>query len=221
MRHEPVRVHGVTRETAAELIVKPARRHAIASMHDHRSRFVIAETLCTMQQQRRHARLRKLGRIAEPAILFVERLLEQFTRAADDFRCERFVCRRLLTCGEFKARGDLVGRRGDFDTALAPDIADLLQHGKEAAATVAFVGRKICAAEKRFQFWREKNIQRPAAAARGALHERHVNLVHIRTLLAIHFDAHKMFTQKRADLFVLERFTLHHMAPMAGRVADA
>ena len=44
VRHEPVRVHGVTREAAAELIVDAARRHLVASMQNHPRGFVVVET---------------------------------------------------------------------------------------------------------------------------------------------------------------------------------
>ena len=35
MRHEPFGIHGVTRETAAELIMDAARRHLLAGVQNH------------------------------------------------------------------------------------------------------------------------------------------------------------------------------------------
>ncbi len=83
------------------------------------------------------------------------------------------------------------------------------------------VRREISAPEKWFQVRREKDIQRPAAAAGRGLDERHVNFIHVRTLFAIHFDADKMFIEKRADLVILKTFPFHDMAPVTGRVTDA
>ena len=81
--------------------------------------------------------------------------------------------------------------------------------------------REIGAAEKRLEFRREKDIQRPAAGAGRGLDESHVNLVHVRPLLAVHLDADEMFVENPGNLFVLERFAFHDVAPVAGRVADA
>ena len=85
---------------------------------------------------------------------------------------------------------------------------------------MARVRRKISAAEKRFPFGREENAHRPAAAAGRGLHERHVNFVHVGAFLAVHLDADEMFVEKFADVFLLERFAFHDVAPVAGRIAD-
>jgi hypothetical protein len=52
------------------------------------------------------------------------------------------------------------------------------------------------------------------------LHKSHVNLIHIRTLFTIHFDRNKIPIQDLSDFFILKRFLLHHMAPMASGVAN-
>ena len=64
-------------------------------------------------------------------------------------------------------------------------------------------------------------VQRPAAGAGRGLHEGHVNLVHVRPFLAIHLDADEMFVEIFCDALALERLAFHHVAPVAGRVADA
>jgi hypothetical protein len=43
----------------------------------------------------------------------------------------------------------------------------------------------------------------------------HVNLVHIRTLFAVHLDGNVMSVQKPGDFLVFERLVRHHMAPVA------
>jgi hypothetical protein len=73
----------------------------------------------------------------------------------------------------------------------------LLEQLQKARPPVTVVRREIGAAEKRLQVRREKNIQRPAAAAGRGLHERHVNFVHVRPFLAVHLDADEMFVEKR------------------------
>ena len=121
----------------------------------------------------------------------------------------------------FEPRMNFLGGRGDFIFSFLPELADLLEQLEKAWPAVTRIRRKISAAEKRLQIRREKDIHRPAAAAGRGLHERHVNLVHVRPLLAVHLDADKMFVEKSADPLVLERLAFHHMAPVAGGITDA
>ncbi|MDC4225991.1 MAG: hypothetical protein MPW15_17510 [Candidatus Manganitrophus sp.] len=67
----------------------------------------------------------------------------------------------------------------------------------------------------------EKHRQRPAAAApdeelNGVL----INLVEVGPLLAIDLDVDEVLVHPLRGLFILERFVLHHVAPVAGGVAD-
>lgn len=52
------------------------------------------------------------------------------------------------------------------------------------------------------------------------LHKGHVDFVNIWPLLTIHFDAHKVLAHNLPDFLVLEGLLLHHMAPVAGGVAN-
>ncbi len=121
----------------------------------------------------------------------------------------------------FESRMNFIGRRGDFIFPFLPELADLLEQLEEAWPAVTRIRWKISAAEKRLQLRREKDIHRPAAAASRRLHECHVNLVHVRPLLAVHLDADEMFVEIFADAPVLERFAFHDVAPVAGGIADA
>ncbi len=67
---------------------------------------------------------------------------------------------------------------------------------------------------------RHHDRQRPAARARHHLADTHVDIVDIRPLLAIDLDADKRFVHQCRNLLVLERLALHHVAPMAGGIAD-
>jgi hypothetical protein len=57
--------------------------------------------------------------------------------------------------------------------------------------------------------------------ARHHLDGAHVNLVEVGALLAVNFDVDELLVHQARDLLVLERLALHHVAPVAGRVADA
>jgi len=48
----------------------------------------------------------------------------------------------------------------------------------------------------------------------------HVERIDIRALLAVDLDAYEQLVHQRRRALVLERLTLHHMAPVTGGVAD-
>ena len=103
---------------------------------------------------------------------------------------------------------------------VTPGFGDALQNRTESRPPVAIVGRKIRAAEKRLQVRREKHRHGPTAAAGGRLHERHVDAIHIRPLLAIHLHRHEPAIQNRGQFIALKRLALHDVAPVASGIAD-
>ena len=221
VRHPPFGIHRVTGETAAELIVDATGGHAVTGVQDHARGFVVLEPLGVTQQKRGLARLGKLGGAAETAVLRVVGFLKHRASAPQCVGSQKATGVRGPRSRKFESDVNLVRGGGDFAVALPPDVGDLFQHGEKAAASVTIVRRKIGAAKERLAFRGQENIQRPAAAARRGLHEGHVNLVHIRALLAVQLDADEMFPEIGADFVILERFTFHDVTPMAGRVADA
>ena len=52
------------------------------------------------------------------------------------------------------------------------------------------------------------------------LNPRHIDLVYVWVLLAIHFYANKVLVKHCRDRRVIEALNLHHMAPVAGCVAN-
>ena len=116
---------------------------------------------------------------------------------------------------------DVGGRVGQLGAARLPGLLHLPQHLQEARPAVAVVGREIGSAKERLQLRRQKHVQRPAALAGRGLDEGHVNLIHVRPLLAVHLDADEVRVEERGHLRALEGFAFHDVAPMAGRVADA
>src|SRR5436190_23081456 len=102
-----------------------------------------------------------------------------------------------------------------------PKLLNLLEHLEKAWSSVARVGRKISSAEKWPEFGCEEGIEGPATLAGGGLNESHVNFVDIRPFLAIDFDADEVFVEKFCNVFALEGFTFHDVAPMASGITDA
>ena len=66
---------------------------------------------------------------------------------------------------------------------------------------------------------RNTDIGQPPRPVR-AMHRRHVNLVEVGPFLAIDFDVDEVRVHRGGDFGVLEAFMLHHVAPVAGAVAN-
>jgi hypothetical protein len=60
----------------------------------------------------------------------------------------------------------------------------------------------------------------PAPALSLDVQRRHVDVIDVGTLLAVHLDADELLVQNLRDVLVVERLALHDVAPVAGAVAD-
>ena len=67
---------------------------------------------------------------------------------------------------------------------------------------------------------RQEDRHRPAAVTGHRDDRVHVDGVEVGPLLAVDLDVHEVLVHQRRRLGVLERLVLHHVAPVAGRVAD-
>ena len=117
-------------------------------------------------------------------------------------------------------RQDLRGRLLDLRALLDPGVGDALEHLPPARHAVARLGREVRAGVERDGLGRQERVQRPAAVAGHRLHRVHVDRVDVRALLAVDLHAHEALVHERRRLGVLEGLALHHVAPVAGRVAD-
>ena len=110
--------------------------------------------------------------------------------------------------------------RAHLVAARLPRLGHGEQHLRERGQTVSRLGREVGAAEERLAFGRQEHGHRPAAAARQRDDRVHVDRVEVRALLAVDLDADEALVHHARRRRVLERLALHHVAPVAGRVAD-
>ena len=108
----------------------------------------------------------------------------------------------------------------DLGPLLAPGPIDALEHLPERRHTVARLVREVGAAIERPAVGRQEDRHRPAATAGHRLDGRHVHLVEVGPFLAIDLDRDEVVVEIARRRLVLERFALHDVAPVAGRVAD-
>ena len=116
--------------------------------------------------------------------------------------------------------GDLRGLGTDLWLLILPGIGNAFEHGEKTGAAKGVLRREVGAANERFEIGREPDAHRPAASARGRLHEGHIDAIDVGALLAVHFDVHEMVVHVRGDLRIAKGFALHHVTPVAGRITD-
>src|SRR6266481_2826526 len=122
----------------------------------------VARGLIALEQQIHSARVGKLGRLAEAAMLLVEKMERGFNDCANGARIEiaasavRYFC--LRDCFFQGTRG-IVHLR----TAIPERFSNAEQDALEPRAAHGVFRRKIRAAEKWFSIGREERGERPAA----------------------------------------------------------
>ena len=164
--------------------------------------------------------MRKFGRLAEAAVGSVECATELRHGAVDQFAGKIAVAGVADRADVLQLGRDLVGGGERLLAAIFPGVDDGGQDLVEAGHAARAVRRPVGAAIERLQLGREEHAHRPAAAAGEHLHRVHVDLVEVGPLLAIDLDRHEVLVEQRGDRVVLEALVLHHVAPVAGRVAD-
>ncbi len=108
----------------------------------------------------------------------------------------------------------------DLVASALEGVDDRFHHHPEARHAAALVGREVGAAVEGHAVGVEEDGHRPAALAAHRLHRLHVDRVDVGALLAVDLDVDEVLVHVGGGLRVLEGLALHHVAPVAGRVAD-
>ncbi len=210
--HRPGRVDAVAREAARELVVDAARGDLI----ERRARDV---ALAAQQQELDHRGLRELRRRPEAAeALVVDRA--QVLDGAVQIRLADGLLARLEPAGAGELFAQAVGALADLLAVLLPGLRDRLQDLGPGRHAMTRLRGEVGAAVERDLLGREEDVERPAAATRHPLHGLHVERVDVRALLAVDLHADEVLVHHRRRRRVLEGLPLHHVAPVAGGVAD-
>ncbi len=166
--------------------------------------------------------MRELGRLAEAAELAVEFPGQVLPRAREWRAIERRAVRR----GRRQKLAEHLDQRLALPLDVRPVVSvvlgDALQHVGERGHPVPRLRWKIGTAEERpLVARREEHRERPAAAALGEhLVRGLVDAIEVGALLAIDLDVDEELVHDRGTGRVLEGFVRHHVAPVAGGVAD-
>src|SRR6185436_3612330 len=115
---------------------------------------------------------------------------------------------------------ELLARLHHLAPPRLPGLGDRVQQPWKARQPVTVLRGKVGAAVERRAVGREEDGHRPAAVPGQRLHGLHVDVVHVRPLLAIHLHVHEELVHQAGRLGILERLALHDVAPVTRRVAD-
>ena len=219
MRHQPALVDRVAREAAAEMIVDAALADALE--RDARPpRSSVARRCAALPATEIRAASHCgnfgaprmppcTGSISPPSCCAA---LVELRRPDDDLALRRRGLRQ--------PRHQRAAIVLDALRLLAEHARDFAQHVDEGRLAVAALLREIGAAPERLALRREEHGQRPAAVLAHQVQRRHVDLVDVGPLLAIDLDVDEQLVHHRRGGVVLEALVRHHVAPVAGGVAD-
>ena len=206
-------------EASAQVIVNPTGRHPVQGQSRGLQTAQISVAPVDAQEQLHPHRVRELRRAAESSVRTVERAEQRVGRGRHEARGKEPVPFRNRAVRR-QSFSHLLRARLDFVPPGSVDLGQPEQQRAEAGPAVAVLGGKVGAAEERLERRRQKDAHRPAALTAHQLHRRHVDLIEVGALLAVDFDADEVLVQVARDPWILEGLSLHHMAPVAGRIAD-
>ena len=116
--------------------------------------------------------------------------------------------------------GERVGALRYSVRCRSPGRRHGLEHLHKAGPAIARLLREISSAPERLRLRRQEDRQRPSALFAQGRERRHIDLIDIRPLLAIHLDIDEETVHDLRDFRVLEALMGHHMAPVAGGITD-
>ncbi len=213
--HHPAEVDRVAVEAAADHVVHASRGHAVERLRGELRRDVVAAP----EQELDRRGGRELRRRPPAAELVVEAAPQRPRRLEEERLLERLVRRRPVGADP-DVVDELAGGPRDLVRLLAVGLRDGEQHLRERGQAVARLRREVGAAEERLSLGGQEDGHRPAAGAVERDDCAHVDVVDVGPLLAVDLDVDEVLVHDRGGRLALERLALHHVAPVAGGVAD-
>ncbi len=200
------------------VVPDPAETHGRQRPFHHLERPRLAGACVAAQQKQEPVRGREFRGRPETAVAAVEACGDVVIGAVQHAYARLLGGRVLERFAEL--RGEAFGRGGDLPGLLRPQRLDPFAELDQAAAAEAVAFGDIGRGEERFPVGGHENAERPAAAAGHHLAGGHVHGVDVGALLAVDLDADEGVVQVAGGFVVFEGFLLHHVAPVAGGVAD-
>ncbi len=220
MRNLPFAVDGIPVKPSAEVVIDPAGRHRpqLKQRVPFQSPVLLPRRLPQHQAQRRDRR--KFRTVAKSPVHRIEQS-SQFADRVIQQPVRQGLRRQLWRADSQQPLFDPGNIFLNFVAMIPIGFDDAPQDVRKGRQVVPRHRRKVGPSVERFLIRRQKHGQGPAASASGKdLGRLLVDLVEVRALFAIHFDVDEMPIHHPGDFEVLKRFMRHHVAPMAGGIAD-
>ena len=203
------------------MIVDAALRHLVERDLDGLCELGVTTTLMRAPQKLQRKRLWKLRRPANAAQVHIDRF-DQARRHAVEHRARqhRHLVGRRRQRHFLQALNKRLGVLGYRLFVVGVGLGHRLQHLRESRPTKPRLGRKIRAAPIGFRLGRQEHRQGPAALFTQHVQRVHIDRVDVGPFFAINLDVDKPVVHLRGNLVGFKTLVRHHMAPVAGRVAD-
>ncbi len=218
VRHEPALVDGIAMEAAPDVVVHPAGRHAVARERHGIEQLPPTRLHVLAQEELDGLGVRKFGRPPKPAVRAIDVTEQRLGGSRRQRRIQRRGRRRGVD--PIDARHQVMGGPIDLGAAITVRVRHGSQHARKSRHPVAVDRREVGAAVERPPIGREKRREGPAASPDQELHRLHIDVIDVGSFLAVDLDADEELVHQRRDLRVVEAFALHHVTPVAGRIAD-
>ena len=219
MGHMPFIVHGIAVETAAEVVVQPAAGHFAQSEEGHLQGIRRAGARVIAEHEIESDRTREFGGAAKAPMLRLEAVFNLLIAGVEQGPDRRAPLAGLHSGHLLQFLRHPFGRIDDGVALFFPGLRDAQQDRAKARPSAVILRREISAAGEGLEVGGQPDAHGPAAPAGRRLHKGHIDVIDIGALLAVHLDGHEVVVQNPGDLGILERLVLHHMTPVAGRVA--
>ncbi|ESU51522.1 hypothetical protein P376_0494 [Streptomyces sp. HCCB10043] len=220
VRDDPLPVHGVPREPAAELVVDPATGHRRTGVGSHLEGALGPGPRIMPQQELHDHGRRELGRAPEPAVLLVV-LPGQPEQGLRHLGLPRHPVPTVDQRPPREIGDDPPGDLGDLVTPVGPGGRDPFQNLLEGGRAVPGLGREVGPEVEGFGVRREKHGHRPPTVPGGRLNGLHVHGVDVGPLLPVDLHGHEVRVEVGGGVVVLEGLVGHDVAPVTAGVPDA
>ena len=216
VRNEEIPIRGVAAKPVSDMVEQAAAIHLQERGFRHAQRLAVALLLIALHQKQQVVGRGKLRRAAKAAVAGVVALPKEGRRFVGKVRVRRGRRRRFRESGQ-----NAVCRLQQRGSVALPCLMDAKQQLLQPDGTMARILREIRPGKERPLIGGHEDRGRPSAAAGKRLTHRHVHAVDIRALLPVHLDGNKVYIEDLRDFLILKALVRHHVAPMAGAVADA
>ena len=209
----PLAVHRIAVKATLQVVENPAGGHPFQGGQGHFQSPALGLPAVIPEQKIEHHGPGKLVPLPETAVCLVVTGSNRFVPLLENRRLHGRVPGlhpRLLP----QKLGELAARLGDVVPILDPDFMD------PADERAKGLRRDVGPPEEGFKLGSQEHGHGPTAAPGEGQQRRHVDSVHVGTFFPIHLDVDEVPVHQVRDAGVLEHLPLHHVAPVAGRVAD-